>query len=66
MYHIQLERMNDISLFVNKQVHCKHLMNKIEMIRVEHQWLQILDQLKQELSVDQFHSLLEDQQNPIL
>jgi hypothetical protein len=46
------------------QVHRKYQMNKIEMIDVEHQLLQQLDQLEQELLLKQSHFLLEDQQNP--
>jgi len=64
MYHTQPEQTNDTSLLLNMQVHRKHQMNKIEMIDVEHQSLQILDQLEQELLLKQSHFLLEDQQNP--
>jgi len=64
MYHTQPEQTNDTSLLLNMQVHRKHQMNKIEMIDVEHQLLQQLDQLEQELLLKQFHFLLEDQQNP--
>ncbi len=64
MYHTQPEQTDDTSLLLNMQVHRKYQMNKIEMIDVEHQLLQQLDQLEQELLLKQSHFLLEDQQNP--